>query len=129
MYPLDFSNLLRSPQDQSTLERLLTQFQVPPQQSTLQDAFIVQERVLEKQKQRCERFKQAVETMLRKVRENTSEGERIKGVNSTTEMGLSEDVVEVLRQQFSMLKGRGIKRGSISSQEAQVWKSLIDSLV
>lgn len=129
MYPLDFSNLLRSPQDQSTLERLLTQFQAPPQQSTLQDAFIVQERVLEKQKQRCERFKQAVETMLRKVRENTSEGERIKGVNSTTEMGLSEDVVEVLRQQFSMLKGRGIKRGSISSQEAQVWKSLIDSLV
>ena len=129
MYPLDFSNLLRSPQDQSTLERLLTQFQTPPQQSTLHDTSIIQERVLAKQRQRCERFKQAVEIMLRKVRENKKEGERTAGVNATSELGLSEDVVEVLRQQFSMLKGRGIKRGSISSQEAQDWKLLIDSLV
>ena len=57
--------------------------------------------------------------------QNSRSGEE----NTTQSDELSNDVIHILRNQFSLLKDRGVKRSKITFEEAQEWKALIDSLL
>lgn len=74
----------------------------------------------------------SVEMGLRKIQEQKQREQQnsVRGEdNSVQSDEVSNDVIQVLRNQFSLLKGRGVKRSKITVEEAQEWKALIDSLI
>lgn len=110
-YPLDFSSLLPSQQDRDTIQSLLISLKKPFNESSLVDVDILQGKMNERR-----------EKVLKQIKNAISECPTRKSINE------NDDLVEALRRQFAAIQSRGIKRGSITKEEAKEWKSVIDSL-
>ena len=109
-YPLDFSSLLPEQQDKDVLQSLLLSLKKPFNESSSADVNILQEKMNRRRERSLKQLKDAV-----------LECPKDSG-NDTDEL------IEALRKQFAAIQSRGVKRGSITKEEAMEWKSVIDSL-
>ncbi|KNB45035.1 methyltransferase-like protein [Blastocystis sp. subtype 4] len=105
-YPLDFSSLLPEQQDKDVLQSLLLSLKKPFNESSLADVNILQEKMNRRRERSLKQLKDAV-----------LECPKDSG-NDTDEL------IEALRKQFAAIQSRGVKRGSITKEEAMEWKSL-----
>ena len=109
-YPLDFSSLLPVQQDKDVLQSLLLSLKKPFNESSLADVDTLQEKMNRRREQVLKQLKDAV-------------------LECPKDSGnYTDELIEALRKQFSAIQSRGVKRGSITKEEAMEWKSVIDSL-
>lgn len=92
------------------MQSLLLTLKKPFNEASLADVDVLQEKMNERRKRVIEQLKNAVLACPKEAQND------------------ADDLIEALRKQFAALQNRGIKRGSITKEEAIEWKSVIDSL-
>lgn len=123
MYPLEFAKLLGD-EEKKTLQQMLVLMKEPLKEAEVESEEAAQNAMNDRRERTKRRLQEAVKSVVEagQRRMNLEDASTITSTNDA-------EVVEALRRQFAIARGRGVKRGSISAEEANEWKEIIDSFV
>lgn len=121
---MEFAKLLEDEKERKTLQQMLVVMKEP-----LKEAEVISEEAAQRaMNDRREKTKQMIQEAVKSVEELRRRGMNLGEDSMITDAGDLE-VVDALRRQFAIARGRGVKRGSVSVEEANEWKAIIDSFV
>ena len=124
MYPLEFAKLLGD-EEKKTLQQMLVLMKEPLKEAEVESEEAAQNAMNDRRERTKRRLQEAVKSVVEAGQRRMNLEEDASTITSTNDA----EVVEALRRQFAIARGRGVKRGSISAEEAYEWKEIIDSFV
>ena len=124
MYPLEFAKLLGD-EEKKTLQQMLVLMKEPLKEAEVESEEAAQNAMNDRRERTKRRLQEAVKSVVEAGQRRMNLEEDASTITSTNDA----EVVEALRRQFAIARGRGVKRGSISAEEAKEWKEIIDSFV
>lgn len=124
MYPLEFAKLLGD-EEKKTLQQMLVLMKEPLKEAEVESEEAAQNAMNDRRERTKRRLLEAVKSVVEAGQRRMNLEEDASTITSTNDA----EVVEALRRQFAIARGRGVKRGSISAEEANEWKEIIDSFV
>ena len=125
VYPLEFAKLLGDEEERRTLQQMLVMMKEPLKETDVICVETAQMAMNERREKTEQMIQEAIKNVEESGKRRTNLGETSPVITSTGEM----EVVEALRRQFAIARGKGVKRGSLSVDEANEWKAIIDSFV